>query len=229
MQSAKDYYILQYRSALENFVNWTVTSLRRQLIYNVLILVDWYILQKALDKNVRQQINKLLMNHRKKLKILTRNKALPFTYNETVTNLSSHQLKREELKLLKNSLNFLIKPPKLNKANILSTFEKIHLSMKTKAKDEESYNHVKNELVHMAQCYMSSYRPTPADLKNYRILKNIRNNTNIIVLRPDKGNSVVIMDGIIYKNSCLNIINDQNRFKLLSDDPTQAKLQRLTP
>ena len=102
--------------------------------------------------------------------------------------------------------------------------------MKSKAKDEESYNRLKNELVHMAQCYVSSYRPTPADLKNHRILKTIRNNTNIIVLRPDKGNGVVIMDRIIYKNSCLNIINDQNRFKLLSDDPTlsrEAKLQRL--
>ena len=50
-----------------------------------------------------------------------------------------------------------------------------------------------------------------------------------MVLRPDKGNGVVIMDRTIYKNSCLNIISDNSRFKLLSDDPTlsrEAKLQR---
>ena len=102
--------------------------------------------------------------------------------------------------------------------------------MKAKAKDKRSYNRLKNKLIHMAQCYLSFYRPTSADLKNYRILKNIRNNTNIIVLRPDEGNGVVILDKIIYTNSCLNIINDQNRFKLLSDDPAlsrEAKLQRL--
>ena len=124
---------------------------------------------------------------------------------------------------------FPIKPPKLNEADILSTFENIHLYMKAKTKDEESYHHLKNELIHLAQCYVSSYRPTPADLKNHHILKNIRNN-KIIVLRSDKFNGVVIMDRIIYKIFCLNIINDQNRFKLLSDDPTlfiEAKLQRL--
>ena len=133
-------------------------------LQHILSPVDWYILQKALDKNVCQRINKLLMTHRKKIKTLTKNKSLPFTHNETVTNLSSHQLKDEELELLKNGLNYSIKPPKLNETDILSTFEKIHYTLKTKTKDEESYLHLKNELIHMAQCYVSSYRPTPADL-----------------------------------------------------------------
>ena len=75
-----------------------------------------------------------------------------------------------------------------------------------------------------------SYRPTKSELKKYRILKNIRNNPNIIITKPDKGNDVVILDRVVYNESCLKIINNSSKFKLLSEDPTvfrEAKLQRL--
>ena len=41
-------------------------------------------------------------------KTLTKNNILPLTHIETVTSLSSHQFKREELELLKNRFNFSI-------------------------------------------------------------------------------------------------------------------------
>ena len=49
--------------------------------------------------------------HRRKLKNLTKNRALPFNYEETVTDLSSRELKADELDILKNGLDFAIKPP----------------------------------------------------------------------------------------------------------------------
>ena len=66
--------------------------------------LDWSILNKALKKNVDKQVNNQLLTHRKKLKKLTRNKALPFTHKDTVTNLSSPRFPEEELELLKNGL-----------------------------------------------------------------------------------------------------------------------------
>ena len=54
-------------------------------------------------------------------------------------------------------------------------------------------------------------------------------NKNIIILKPGKGNGVVIMDRNVYDNCCLIIINDQSKFKLLNKDPTlnrESKLQR---
>ena len=70
-----------------------------------------------------------------------------------------------------------------------------------------------HKLAHIALSYISSYHPTPTDLKKHHILKNIHNNTNIIILKPDKGNGVVIMDRKVYQNSCYQIINNTNKFK----------------
>ena len=197
---------------------------------NHLSSIDWYILNKALTKNVDKQLNKILSTHRKKLKKLTKNKALPFTHKDTVTNLSKVKLSDEELDILRNGLNFSIRPSRLNSSDILTTFERIHLTLKSKLTQQEDYAHLKTELGHLAHTYISSYRPTPNDLKKHRILRSIRNNDNIIVLKPDKGNGVVIMDRQVYINSCYDIINNPTKFKLLSDDPTiarEARLQRL--
>ena len=59
----------------------------------------------------------------------------------------------------------------------------------------------------------SSYRPSLNDPKKYRILKNLRNNKDIIVLKPDKRNGVVLMERKVYENCCLEIINDKTKFK----------------
>ena len=49
---------------------------------------------------------------------------------------------------------------------------------------------------------------------------------NIVILKPDKGNGVVVLDRIAYDNEILNIINDTSKFK---EDPTllrEGRLQR---
>ena len=79
--------------------------------------------------------------------------------------------------------------------------------------------HLKNELAYMAQNYISSYSPSPSELKKYNILKNIRNN-KIILLKPEKGNGIVILDHQVYMDSCLTIINNQTKFKHLTKNPT---------
>ena len=138
---------------------------------SILNPLDWFIVNKTLKKNVDRRINQVLLTHRKKLKNLTRNKALPFTHKETVTNLSSHKFKDEELEILKNGLSFSIKSPWLNSSDNSSTLESVHQSMKEKLQNLEDHIHLKNELAHMAQSYISSSRPTPSDVKKYRILK----------------------------------------------------------
>ena len=74
----------------------------------------------------------------------------------------------------------------------------------------------------------SSYSPTPFDLKKYNMLKNIRNDKNIILLKPDVESGIVIFDRQVYKDSCLKIINNQTKFKYVTKDPTlyrEAKFQ----
>ena len=99
---------------------------------------------------------KTMLTHRKKLSHLTKNKALPFTHNETVTNLSSHQSKDEELELFKNGLDFSIKALGLSSTNILTTFERIHQTIKHNIRNQEDYTHLKTELAHIAHSYIMS-------------------------------------------------------------------------
>ena len=101
--------------------------------------------------------------------------------------------------------------------------------MKNKPLDENSDTQLKIEIAHLAQNYISSYRPSSNDLKKHRILRNLKNNPNIIILKPDKGNGVVILDRSIYLASCFSILNDKSKFKLLDKDPTllrEGKLKR---
>ena len=61
------------------------------------------------------------------------------------------------------------------------------------------------------------------------ILKKLKNDRSIVILRPDKGNAVVASDRIQYDNAIKEIINDKTKFKEFPQDVTikrEARLQR---
>ena len=82
-------------------------------------------------------------------------------------------------------------------------------------------------LIEWLRTHISSYRFSSNDLKKKRNLWTLKNNLNIIILTPDKGNGVVILDRNIYLDSCFNILNDKSKFKLLDNDPTLLRQGRL--
>ena len=59
------------------------------------------------------------------------------------------------------------------------------------------------DLSHLAHSYVSEHRPTTADRRKYRILKDLKKKQNILTLQPDKGNGVVVLDRIAYDNGIL--------------------------
>ena len=66
-------------------------------------------------------------------------------------------------------------------------------------------------------------------LKKHKILEKLRRNKDIVIIRPDKGNGVVVMDRLIYNQQMYALLNDKNKFKKLSEDPTklrEGQLQR---
>ena len=85
------------------------------------------------------------------------------------------------------------------------------------------------DLSHLAHSYVSAHRPGTADRKKYRILKDLKKKQNIVILKPDKGNGVVVLDRIAYENGILKIINDTSKFRPTKEDPTllrEGRLQR---
>ena len=58
-------------------------------------------------------------------------------------------------------------------------------------------------------------------------MKKLRTRKYIVIVRPDKGSGVVILDRDIYDQKVLEIINDMAEFKKLKDNPTLTREGRL--
>ena len=154
---------------------------------------------------------------------------LPFTCKETIMNLSGYNLTPDQLEALKFGLTHSIYPPTISKTDIFACFELISHTMKRHLIDTSNTSKIVADLSHLAHCYISSYRPTIADLKKHSILRSLRKNRDIVILKPDKGNGIVILDSTAYDNGLFSIINDSSKFKPISKDPTltrEGSLQR---
>ena len=52
--------------------------------------------------------------------------------------------------------------------------------------DKGQSGKLKADLSHLASVYISSYQPSQNDVKAFRILKRLRKNKNIAILKPDE-------------------------------------------
>jgi len=137
-------------------------------IKKVLSGIEFYIFNKALQRNIDQEVNSIVRNHQKKLKALTKNCVLPFDSTETVRNISSHKLTKDESEALKFGLSHSIFPPNINKTDIYASFESIYQSMKSRLIDKSNDSKLKSNLSHIAQLYVNSFS------HRIRILKLIK-------------------------------------------------------
>jgi len=101
--------------------------------------------------------------------------------------------------------------------------------MVTKLQDRTQNPKLVSALSHLAHSYSLAHRPTVTDLKSYKLLKDLRKNKNIVILKPDKGNGIVVLDRTTYDSGVLKIISDTSKFKVLAEDPAllpEGQLQR---
>ena len=103
----------------------------------------------------KKSLQKSLYPQQKTLSSLTRDCNLPiFTANETITNLTQHELSQEESDLLKTGLYFSIQPDKFRKSEIFTTFEKIHHPFLNNLKSEETKSQTKVHLSYFSNSYL---------------------------------------------------------------------------
>ena len=95
--------------------------------------------------------------------------------------------------------------------------------------DKNHVDKLKADLSHLAHTYVSSFRPSQKDIKTYKNLNQLRRNKEIVLLKPDKGNGVVVLNRSDYNKGILDIVSDSNKFTELTHDPTicrEGKFQR---
>ena len=196
-------------------------------VKQVLSGIEYFIFYKALHRNIDREVQNIVKTYQKKLKTLTKHCVLPFDSKDVVTNISS--LTQDESEALKFGLSHSIVPPYISKADIFTSFESIFNSMTSRLRDKNNGNKLKSDLSHLAHSYANSFKLSPKNIKTHKILKNLHKNNNIVILKPDKDNGVVVLNRADYIEGILNILNDTNKVKELDNDPTiikEGKLQR---
>ena len=116
---------------------------------------------------------------------------------------------------------------KLSKTDIFVSFEMIYRFFEKDLKEEGMKDQLKSQLSHLANNYYHSYKPSSSQLKKHRILNSLRKNKDIVILKPDKGNAVVVLDRSVYKSKIYDILSDTSKFRQLSSDPTVTRQTKL--
>ena len=174
---------------------------------NFLSIIDFHILRKSITSYKKKLLQKLLYTPQKKVIFTDERLQLTiFTANKTITNLTQYELSQEEFDLLKTDLYFSNQPGKIQISEIFTTFEKIHLLFLNNLKSEETNSQIKAHISHLANSYFYNYKPSPRIQRQHRVLRKLRKNKDIVVVKPDKENGVVILDRKFYNNPIEKII-----------------------
>ena len=63
------------------------------------------------------------------------------------------------------------------------------------------------------------------DKKKIKIIRDLKG--KVVLLGPDKGNGVVVMDIIDYKERTQHLFADKSKFRILQEDPTNSRFASL--
>ena len=88
---------------------------------------------------------------------------------------------------------------------------------------------LKSELSDLAKWYVHNYKTSKSTLRKHGVLKKTKSDRSTVMLQPDKGNGVVILDWIEYDNAIKEIIFNKTKLTELPQDVTikrEARLQR---
>ena len=189
-------------------------------------------LRFSINQSVEKEELKIVDRYKRKLDNLLQEKNseddLTENPNNIITNLSSHTLTEEEFEALRYGLKFGIATPPCE-SNILAYTEDIWEQIsKSEICNVGKYNEarIKNLLRCLAFNIINiDEKRIFKDQKKIKLLKSLQK--TITVLKPDKGNGIVLMDKSDYIHTVENIFSDSNKFKLITDDPTITRMKSL--
>ena len=137
-------------------------------------------------------------------------------------------MKNEECKILRYGLNHGI-ATNLKESDILASAESVWDQISRNNICKESHYHVegaKNSLRALAFNLINfDNNQVGKGKKKLEIIKNLRKESAI--LKPDKGNGVVLVRTIDYCNAVENLFSDPSKYKQICNDPTPTRLTSL--
>ena len=145
--------------------------------------------------------------------------------DKVIFNHSNYELSDIEKKVLSRGLRFGIRPDKLNYCQVPTPFENLAFKLKREPLSDAvnfDFNYIKTRLKAMAYSSYYSYSPESLPLNISKVellaLKNLSRNKEIVVLHPDKGNRVVILNRTDYVSKIESLLEDATKSRPLDTD-----------
>ena len=136
--------------------------------------------------------------------------------HSTITNLSSVDLSEVQKNVLCHGLDFGV-PRKSSHEEVKAEFEICWQQLKERpAVSDERREECKLTLTSLAHKYANSRLDRtgfPLNKEHLAAPKELRNNPDIIITRPDKGSGVVFLDRSEYVSKMMFILSQENKFE----------------
>ena len=137
--------------------------------------------------------------------------------DRVIFNFSSYELTDDEKNILCKGLNFSVKPGLIEHTEFLLPFELLFLDIKREDLCNEDMFLIKARLPDTALTSnqnFSSDRDPPENItpSEFKALKPLSKNKNIVIQKADKVNTVVILDKCCYISAIEEILNDNSKF-----------------
>jgi hypothetical protein len=148
--------------------------------------------------------------------------------NETIVNLTNHSLSSDELDVLKLGLRYGLatRPYQLE---IMAVAEDVWRQVSRLDIFKEG-RYVQDKIKNSLRSFTYNY--IDLDLKEFKLGRTKINILNKLIetfaiLKPDKGNSIVLINRSDYVISIKSLFSDSSKFKKLDYDPTLTRLHSL--
>ena len=193
--------------------------------------ISFIYVQRFLE--IRRRDEKIIFYDRHKQKLL--NLGLDISKidlnNSIVRNLSSRILSDSEKCALNKGLNYSILSPHLDLLNLQTEFENLYQEIRPILQQPQR-TELKRMLLNFYSKYKSSYfhyrkngfHNISQDEEN--ALKSLKNDSSIVICKPDKGQGVVILDKHKYVTGMNKILEDKSVFKLVEKDNNLSNLAK---
>ena len=194
--------------------------------------LSYYFALFSLNKDYKKYFSHTELIHSRKLVNLGYNSTKHPSTDRVLFNLSDRVLSETEKSALSFGLNYCLTPRKIKLVDHYTPFEQLanQLTHKeffnnTAEREAKFKSDVKN--IASSSYNLINRNKLSSNLPdNYlKALKNLSNDPNIVILKPDKGNGTVIMNKSDYINKVNDIIGDDSKFKIETSNPFKLILR----
>jgi hypothetical protein len=190
--------------------------------------IDFRCLKVRISLNTDKKLATVRRTHNKKLNDLGIRNDHKIDPNNVVFNFSNRVLSSREKELLGLGLDFSLPFPKLDFVNYFTNFESLcHSIVNIDTACGNLYRdylpRIKNKISSLANNSFETIKrekvESPVVCKNdLSVLKLLKNDSSIVVTRPDKGRGTVVLNKLDYVEKMGNILSDRSKFIVLKED-----------